>query len=116
MIDRIILFSAGISHWVDPVKIVYIHAHGAYTNIHMTDGTQLTVSKNLKYIMGLLTRHPFIHKVHRSWAVNAFHIKAVKAIRNGSSATHSLILDNGISFPVMLKEIKLLMETHTICE
>ncbi|MBI3234988.1 MAG: LytTR family transcriptional regulator, partial [Bacteroidetes bacterium] len=60
--------------FVDIDEIIYLEAEGSYTNIYLTNGTNLLVTKYLKDFIDLINS-PQFYKPHRSYYINLNHIK-----------------------------------------
>lgn len=54
--------------------IIYCEADGYCTHFHLTGGSTITSSKNLKYYEELLSGHRFT-RVHHSYLINLSHVK-----------------------------------------
>lgn len=55
-------------------EISHVEANGSYANLFLTDGSKMTVSKNLKYFATALEGHTGFYRVHRSYLVNLANI------------------------------------------
>jgi len=55
--------------------ISHVDAEGAYSKLWLTDGSNLLVSKKLKYFEDTLSDIPFFYRVHRSHLINLYKIK-----------------------------------------
>jgi two-component system, LytTR family, response regulator len=71
--------------FIEVKDITHLKAEGSYVNIFLSDGNKILVSKNIKDYESQLTTHEGLFRTHRSFLVNARHIKAVSA--DGTSAT-----------------------------
>ena len=60
--------------FVETKDIVYLRADGSDTNIYLTNGPKLLVSKKLKEFESLLGQ-PMFYKTHRSFIINLHLIK-----------------------------------------
>ena len=74
--------------------IVLLEADGAYTSVFLKDGTQILVSKRLKFFEDVLKNRTAFYRPHRSFIVN---INFVKKLNRAESA---LELDNGKAIPL----------------
>ncbi|MBS1947365.1 MAG: response regulator transcription factor [Bacteroidetes bacterium] len=79
---------------VSIANIVSCESNSNYTNIRLSNGQQLLVSRTLKEIEELLNMHPFF-RVHHSFLVNLTY-----AIRYVKGEGGSLILSDNITIPV----------------
>lgn len=73
-IERIVLKTHQGSHIVELKDIQFLKADNVYTEFHLTNGSQVVVSKPLKEYDILLTQPQFF-KTHRSYIVNTAQIK-----------------------------------------
>jgi two-component system LytT family response regulator len=55
-------------------EIIYLMADGSYTNIYLSNGTKLLVTRYLKDFVELID-HPQFYKPHRSYYINLNHIR-----------------------------------------
>lgn len=55
--------------------LIHLDADGAYTRVWVKGGTQLLVSKNLKYFEDILDKHPLFFRPHRSHIFNFTYLK-----------------------------------------
>jgi two-component system LytT family response regulator len=55
-------------------EIIYLMADGSYTNIYLTNGTKLLVTRYLKDFVELINQ-PTFYKPHRSYYINLNHIR-----------------------------------------
>jgi len=56
--------------FVDPHDIMYVAAEGNYTNIHLTDGSKMLVSKTMRTIQQLIGNDDTFLRIHKSHVVN----------------------------------------------
>ena len=56
-------------------EISHIDADGSYAKLHLIDGTNLLVSKRLKYFEDLLSNQENFYRIHRSHLLNIQHVK-----------------------------------------
>lgn len=97
--------------FVEIAKIVFFEADRVYTNVFLSDGSRLTVSKPLRIFEEMLLGRTFIFRPHRSYLVNIRHLK--KYLKGESL----LVMDNNTSIPIarerkaefenILKELRL---------
>ncbi|MBL7812994.1 MAG: response regulator transcription factor [Bacteroidetes bacterium] len=74
--DRRIAIPVGQSYKFYKVDdLVMIKGEGAYSEITITTGEKLMVSKNLKYFGELLGPIPFFFRCHKSYMINTHHVK-----------------------------------------
>jgi len=93
---------------VAPEKIVFLETlkGQSYTQIHLVDGTEILVTKNIGEIAGLLAKTDFF-KLHRSYIVNLNFIKKVNRIL-GKCYLQSH--DKEFVIPISREKAKLLKE------
>ena len=70
-------------------NIVRCQSDGSYTSVYLTDGTHLTISRNLKQIEDSLPAELF-YRVHNSHLVNLDHVRRYLRVDGGS-----LVMDDG---------------------
>ncbi len=72
---RIVVPSGQAMHFIKPMDIVMIKGEAAYSELHLTNGTKMLASKNLKHFEEMLAAIPFFFRSHKSYIVN---IRAVQ--------------------------------------
>jgi len=77
--------------FVDVARIELLQADGAYTNVCLSDGSKLLVSKRLGFFEELVNDRPEFYRVHRSSIIN------VNAIARYSRAEGYIHFENGSS-------------------
>lgn len=93
-------------------NIVHLEAEGAYTNIYLSNGKHLFVSKRLKYFEDLLQNRKAFYRCHRSFLININFVN--KLNRNEGHLTLDnqkdipLSRDKRAAFEKLLKEVNLL--------
>lgn len=97
--------------FIDVKKISLLEADGSYTHVWLNDGTNILVSKKIKYFEALLANRNQFFRVHRSSIVN------INSIKKYSKAESYIFLDNNKSvnisrdkkaeFEEYIKEIRL---------
>lgn len=60
-------------------EIIFLHADGNYTLIHLSNSRELTVSQNLGKFETLVQNHGFL-KIHRSYIINPDYFRKVNRI------------------------------------
>ncbi|MGB0984873.1 MAG: LytR/AlgR family response regulator transcription factor [Saprospiraceae bacterium] len=80
--------------FVEIEEIVLLEAEGAYTSVFFKGGTQILVSKRLKFFEEVLKNRTAFYRPHRSFIVN---INFVKKLNRSES---TLILDNKKAIPL----------------
>ena len=80
---------------IDVTGIIYCKADSNYTEIHLSNGRRIILSKTLKWTEMMLRSYPFFYRFHQSYLVNKNYITAV----DKSDAWHLEIAD-GIRLPV----------------
>lgn len=98
--------------FVEINRIMYFEADRVYTNVFLTDGSKITVSKPMKVFEEILNQRNFIFRPSRSYLVNLNHIKkylrgdGIITLENNASITISR--DRKQEFEHLLKELKML--------
>ena len=97
--------------FIDVKNISLLEADGSYTHVWLKDGSNLLVSKKIKYFEALLANRNQFFRVHRSYIVN------INSIKKYSKAESYIFLDNNKSvkiardkkaeFEAYISEIKL---------
>ncbi len=82
-----------IVHWKD---ILYLHAIGNYTQVHLMDGAKIMVSRTLGHIENQLPDSNF-KRCHKSFVIN---LNEVVAFRD------SIFLSNELEIPVSRRKRK----------
>jgi len=78
-------------NYINPRKIMYIKADGAYSVFHLSGGEKYMLSRNLKYVEDMLNSFSYIKRCHKSYIVNT------KEIRSHNRSKSELVLsDNSI--------------------
>ncbi len=85
------------AYFIPPSDIYYCSAYSNYTNLHLKDKSEFTVSKTLKEIEEMLAAHNFI-RTHKSYLVNKDHIKSCDEVGN-------LILKNDLNIEVSRRRL-----------
>jgi len=80
--------------FVDVAEIVYFEADRAYTQVFLTNGSKITVSKPMRVFEDILSNRQFIFRPHRSYLINLNYLK--KYMRGDGL----LSMDNGVTIPV----------------
>ncbi len=80
--------------FVEVEHIIHCDSESNYTNIYLTSGEKILVSKTLKEIEAMLADHHFF-RVHHSHLVHLIHVKKYVKGKGGY-----LVLKNGKSIPV----------------
>ncbi|MEZ4910777.1 MAG: LytTR family DNA-binding domain-containing protein [Saprospiraceae bacterium] len=73
---RIIIPDNGGYQCCMPEDILYVQSVGNYSEIYYSDGNKKLLARTLKDIEKRLPHHSFF-RIHRSYVVNAYHIKKV---------------------------------------
>lgn len=77
---RIALPTGHSLYFLQPKEIVLIKGEAAYSDFHLSNGTKLLVSKNLKHFEEQLASLPMFYRCHKSYIVNLHHVvRYVKA-------------------------------------
>jgi len=71
---RICLSTSEGLEFINMLDIAYCEANGSYTNFHLTNGTTIIVSKNLKEYETTLSDQHFM-RVHNSFLINLAEVK-----------------------------------------
>lgn len=86
-------------------EIIYLQADGSYTRFHLSGGSQLVVSKNLKHFENLLETITAFFRVHRSFIVNLNFARKFLRTDGGH-----LFLEDKTEIPVSEDKTELLIE------
>lgn len=78
--------------------IQHAEASGSYTQLYLTNGNKMLVSKNIKAIMEKLPEEEFL-RVHKSYLININSI--AKYVKSDGGY---LVLDNGDNIPVSVRK------------
>lgn len=89
--------------FVEIKDIMLLEADGAYTKVHLENGSELLVSKRLLFFENVLEDRPFMVRIHRSYLVNFNFVKRY------SKSESVIVLDNGQTVSVP-KEKKAFIE------
>jgi two-component system, LytTR family, response regulator len=92
---KISLSLPGCTRYLYPDEILYIKADSNYSEIYLSEGQKLIVSKTLKKIEAELPAHIFF-RVHRGYSVNIRHISHL----NQSSEGYTVVMSNKKEIPV----------------
>ena len=84
-------------YFIPPSEVYYCSAFSNYTNLHLKDNSEFTVSKTLKEFEEMLYPHNFI-RTHKSYLVNKAHIKSCDD--NGN-----MVLNNNLSIEVSRRRL-----------
>jgi two-component system, LytTR family, response regulator len=97
--------------FIEVADLVLIEADGAYSHVHLRDGSKILVSKKLKFFEDILNNRAQFFRPHRSFLININYIR--KYIRG----ENNLIMDNNqtvaisrerkADFDALLKEMRL---------
>lgn len=80
--------------FIEVNDIIYCNSQSNYTNLHLTDGTKVLVSKTLKEVESALHNFFFL-RVHQSYLINPNYMKRYSRHDGGY-----IIMDNKESIPV----------------
>lgn len=105
---RIVVPSGQSLHFIKPADIIMIKGEAAYSEIHLTDGTKMLASKNLKHYEEVLSSVPVFFRCHKSYIIN---IRAVQQyvksdggyLKLNNNLTASLSPDKADEFLVLMK-------------
>jgi two-component system, LytTR family, response regulator len=97
--------------FVEIKQIILFEADRAYTDIYLSDGSKITVSKAMRTFEDILNSRSYIFRPHRSYLIN---LNYLKKYNKGHS---TVVMDNQILVPIardrkqdfenLLKELKL---------
>jgi two-component system, LytTR family, response regulator len=97
--------------FVEIKQIILFEADRAYTDIYLSDGSKITVSKAMRTFEDILSNRSYIFRPHRSYLIN---LNYLKKYNKGHS---TVVMDNQILVPIardrkqdfenLLKELKL---------
>ncbi len=77
----------------EPAELDYFEAKGNYTTVHLSNGSKVLITRQLKQIESELPDYLFC-RIHKSYLVN------LTKIRSFTRQDSSLLLDNDIKLPV----------------
>ncbi len=105
---RIVVPSGQSLHFIKPAEIIMIKGEAAYSEIHLTDGTKMLASKNLKHYEEVLSSVPVFFRCHKSYIIN---IRAVQQyvksdggyLKLNNNLTASLSPDKADEFLTLMK-------------
>ena len=80
--------------FIDVENLSLLEADGSYTKVWLKDGSNLLVSKKLKFFEQLLEKKRIFFRVHRSSLIN------INSIKKYSKAESYLLLDNNKSIKI----------------
>lgn len=80
--------------FVEINNLLQLQAQGAYTQVFLADGSNLLVSRKLKFFEDLLLRRKNFFRIHRSHLINLNYIKKYNRLES------FIEMDNGNSMPV----------------
>jgi hypothetical protein len=81
---------------VRPAEIITAMAAGNYVEFRLQDGRRPLMRTTLSRVEATLSAHGFV-RTHRSWLVNAAHLRSVEAEGSGD---YQLELDDGVQAPL----------------
>jgi two-component system LytT family response regulator len=73
-LEHIVISELGNQRIVKIAEIIAIEANGAYSEIHLSGGSKIMVSKNLKQLETMLPDDALFFRAHKSWIVHLLHI------------------------------------------
>jgi two-component system, LytTR family, response regulator len=88
---RIAVPSAQTIHFFKPSEIILIKGEAAYSEIHLSNGSKLLASRNLKHFEDMLKDIPIFFRSHKSYIINRQEVKEYVKSDGGY-----LVLSNGI--------------------
>lgn len=96
--------------FVETADIIYLEADGAYTHVWLRDGTNILVSKRLKFFEEVLKDNPLFFRSHRSFVVNINYISTYSKAESHITLSNGKIIiisrDRKADFEQQLKENK----------
>jgi two-component system LytT family response regulator len=88
-------------------EISHFVADGSYSKVHLMDGTNMLVSKKLKYFEDLLENQSNFYRIHRSYLVNLDFIKKYNRHESEVSLENNIQIkvsrDQKVKFEEMIK-------------
>jgi two-component system, LytTR family, response regulator len=87
---RIAVPSAQTIHFFKPSEIILIKGEAAYSEIHLSNGSKLLASRNLKHFEDMLKDIPIFFRSHKSYIINRQQVKEYVKSDGGY-----LVLSNG---------------------
>jgi two-component system LytT family response regulator len=88
---RIAVPSAQTIHFFKPSEIIMIKGEAAYSEIHLSNGSKLLASRNLKHFEDMLKEIPIFFRSHKSYIINRQQVKEYVKSDSGY-----LVLSNGM--------------------
>jgi two-component system, LytTR family, response regulator len=88
---RIAVPSAQTIHFFKPSEIIMIKGEAAYSEIHLSNGSKLLASRNLKHFEDMLKDIPIFFRSHKSYIINRQQVKEYVKSDGGY-----LVLFNGV--------------------
>jgi two-component system LytT family response regulator len=61
-------------HFINPTNIIMLKGESAYSELHLSDGTKMLASKNLKHFEEALSDFPSFIRCHKSFIVNTKYV------------------------------------------
>ncbi len=102
---RIAVPSAQTIHFFKPSEIILIKGEAAYSEIHLSNGTKLLASRNLRHFEDLLKDIPIFFRCHKSYIINRQEVKEYVKSDGGY-----LTLSNGMQASLSVDKIDAFLE------
>lgn len=93
---KVELLTSGQRHFVRYADIDYVEAFGSYSEVHLSNGRRITLSKNLKKVEELLDDELFF-RVHNSFLVR------LPAVDRCNYRLNTLILGSGVEIQMSVR-------------
>lgn len=90
-LDHIVISEVGRQIIIQFSDIIAIEAAAAYSHIHLLNGKQQTVSKNIKQFENLLPENGTFFRSHKSWIINLSHIQQYSKLEMEINLTGGII-------------------------
>ncbi|HAA00775.1 MAG TPA: response regulator [Flavobacteriales bacterium] len=97
--------------FVEVADLVLVEADGAYSYVHLRDGSKILVSKKLKFFEDILNGRMHFFRPHRSYLININYIKKYHRGENNlvmdNAQSVAISRDRKTDFDSLLKEMRL---------
>lgn len=80
--------------FIEVKNLMLLEADGAYTHVHLNDGSKLLVSKKLRFFEDMLANRKNFFRIHRSHLIN------LNFVRKYNRLESFIEMDNGATMPV----------------
>lgn len=104
---RIAVPSAQTIHFFKPSEIILIKGEAAYSEIHLSNGSKLLASRNLKHFEDMLKDIPIFFRCHKSYIINRQQVKEYVKSDGGY-----LVLSNGVHASLSSEKVDEFLEKY----